>query len=98
MEVSFGNQSQPKHSNNPELPEAEEKLAEMMGKLHAAGFVRQENIKDGVKDGKFYHIFSLPHKIEFGVNDKEAIEIMAPYSKYMQPLMVVAPIEEQSNV
>jgi len=94
MEVKFGNLIQPKHSNNPEKPEAEAKINEMMDKLHKAGYVRQENISDGLKDGKFYHVFSLPYQIEFGDDGKEAVEIMTPYSEYMQPLMVVAVINQ----
>lgn len=90
LTVKFGNLVQPHHSENPEKPEAKEKITEMMNKLHKAGYVRQENIRDGVKDGKFYHIFDLPHSIEFGDDGKEAVEIMTPYSKYMKPLQVVA--------
>jgi hypothetical protein len=89
MIIKFGNLKQPRHSNNPEKPEAEEKVTEMMTKLHEAGFTRQENISEGVKSGKFYHVFDLPHQIEFGGNAEEAIEIMTPYSEYMQPLQVV---------
>ena len=89
MIVKFGNLPQPRHSEDPEKPEAQEKIAEMMGKLHEAGFVRQENIKDGVQDGKFYHVFDLPHQIEFGGYVNEAIEIMTPYSDYMKPLQVI---------
>lgn len=94
MIVKFGNLSQPRHSEDPNKPEAKDKLLEMMTKLHEAGFIRQENIKDGVKDGKFYHIFDLPHSIEFGGFGAEAVAIMTPYSDYMKPLSVVAPIEE----
>lgn len=89
MIVKFGNLSQPRHSEDPEKPEAKEKIAEMMQKLHEAGFVRQENIKDGVKDGKFYHVFDLPHQIEFGGDVNDAVKIMTPYSEYMKPLQVV---------
>ena len=89
MIVKFGNLAQPRHSEDPAKPEAKEKLTEMMQKLHDAGFVRQENIKDGVKDGKFYHVFDLPHQIEFGGNVNEAVEIMTPYSDYMKPLQVI---------
>lgn len=89
MIVKFGNLPQPRHSIDPEKPEAEEKISEMMQKLHKAGFKRQENIKDGVKDGKFYHVFDLPHQIEFGGDVEEAIKIMTPYSEYMKPLQVV---------
>lgn len=89
MIVKFGNLEQPRHSEDPAKPEAKEKVAEMMNRLHEAGFVRQENIKDGVKDGKFYHVFDLPHQIEFGGNVSEAVEIMTPYSNYMKPLQVV---------
>lgn len=95
--VKFGNLAQPHHSIDPEKPEAKEKLAEMMAKLHEAGFNRQENIRDGVKDGKFYHVFDLPHSIEFGGSGKEAVEIMTPYSDYMKPLSVVAPIVEDKE-
>lgn len=90
--VKFGNLSQPRHSDSPDKPEAKEKIAEMMDKLHEAGFVRQENIANGVKDGKFYHVFDLPHQIEFGGAGDEAVKIMTPYSDYMKPLQVVAPI------
>ena len=89
MIVNFGNLAQPRHSEDPKKPEAKEKVTEMMGKLHDAGFVRQENIRDGVNDGKFYHVFDLPHRIEFGGDVEEAVKIMEPYSKYMQPLQVV---------
>jgi len=90
MNVKFGNLAQPRHSEDPEKPEAKEKITEMMQKLHEAGFVRQENIRDGVKDGKFYHVFDLPHQIEFGGSGEEAVKIMTPYSEYMKPLQVVA--------
>jgi len=90
MIVKFGNLKQPRHSDNPDKPEAEAKVAEMMDKLHEAGFVRQENIRDGVKEGKFYHIFDLPHQIEFGGDGEEAVKIMTPYSDYMKPLQVIA--------
>jgi len=95
--AKFGNLAQPRHSDDPEKPEAKAKLTEMMSKLHEAGFVRQENIKDGVKDGKFYHVFDLPHQIEFGGSGKEAVEIMTPYSDYMKSLLVVAPIESEGE-
>lgn len=90
MIVKFGNLAQPHHSVDPNKPEAKEKLTEMMEKLHEAGFVRQEDISNGVKDGKFYHVFDLPHQIEFGGGVDEAIEIMTPYSNYMKPLQIVA--------
>lgn len=90
--VKFGNLRQPHHSIDPKKPEAKDKLTEMMDKLHDAGFERQENIRDGVKDGKFYHIFDLPHSIEFGGSGDEAVRIMTPYSDYMKPLSVIAPI------
>ena len=96
MIVKFGNLSQPRHSEDPKKPEAKERLLEMMNKLNEAGFIRQENIRDGVKDGKFYHVFELPHSIEFGGFGKEAIAIMTPYSDYMKPLAVVAPINEEN--
>jgi predicted transcriptional regulator len=89
MIVKFGNLVQPHHSEDPNKPEAKDKVSEMMQKLNEAGFVRQENIKEGVKDGRFYHVFDLPHQIEFGGDVKEAIEIMTPYSEYMKPLQVV---------
>lgn len=89
MIVKFGNLKQPRHSESK--PEAEDKLTEMMQKLHEAGYERQENIRDGVNDGKFYHVFDLPHQIEFGDDAEEAIDIMTPYADYMKPLMVVAP-------
>lgn len=97
MQVKFGNLKQPRHTNNPDAPEAEDKIQEMMGKLHEAGYERQENIKDGVKDGKFYHVFDLPHQIEFGDDGKLAVDIMTPYSDYMQPLQVVADISTHSG-
>ena len=90
MIVKFGNLTQPRHSEDPEEPDAKNKVTEMMQKLHEAGFERQQNIKEGVSDGKFYHVFDLPHQIEFGGHGKEAIEIMTPYSEYMKPLQVVA--------
>lgn len=89
MIVKFGNLVQPRHSEDPEKPEAKEKVEEMMQKLHQAGFIRQENISNGIKDGKFYHVFDLPHQIEFGGNVQEAVEIMTPYSEYMKPIAVV---------
>lgn len=93
MIVKFGNLAQPRHSEDPEKPEAKEKVTEMMEKLHEAGYIRQQNIKDGVKDGKFYHVFDLPHQIEFGGGTKEALEIMTPYSDFMKPIAVCAPEE-----
>lgn len=87
--VRFGNLSQPRHSEDPEKPEAKEKVAEMMQKLHEAGFVKQDNIKEGVNEGKFYHVFDLPHQMEFGGDVQEAIKIMTPYSDYMKPLQVI---------
>lgn len=89
MIVKFGNLAQPKHSESPEKPEAKEKITEMMQKLHDIGYVRQERISDGIKPGKFYHVFDLPHQIEFGDDAKEALEIMQEYSDYMKPIMVV---------
>lgn len=87
--AKFGNLLQPPHSEDPQKPEAKEKIEEMMKKLHEAGFVRQENIRNGVNDGKFYHIFDLPRQIEFGGYTEEAIKIMEPYSDYMKPITVV---------
>lgn len=89
MIVKFGNLAQPRHSEDPKKPEAKAKVEEMMQKLHDAGFVRQQNIKNGVDSGKFYHVFDLPHQIEFGGDVKEAVKIMTPYSEYMKPLAVV---------
>lgn len=89
MIVKFGNLAQPRHSEDPEKPEAKEKVEEMMAKLHEAGFVRQQNIANGVKDGKFYHVFDLPHQIEFGGDAEEAVKIMTEYSDYMKPIAVV---------
>lgn len=89
MIVKFGNLKQPRHSEDPDKPEAKAKVSEMMQKLHKAGFVRQENISSGVEDGKFYHVFDLPHQIEFGSDVDEAVKIMTPYSEYMKPLQVV---------
>lgn len=89
MIVKFGNLEQPRHSNDPNKPDAKDKITEMMGKLHDAGFVRQQNIKNGVDVGKNYHVFDLPHQIEFGGDVEIAVEIMTPYSEYMQPLQVV---------
>lgn len=92
MIVKFGNLVQPRHSEDPEKPEAKQKIEEMMQKLHDAGFTRQQNIKDGVK-GKAYHVFDLPHQIEFGQDAQKAVEIMTPYSDYMKPIAVVGEIE-----
>lgn len=89
MIVKFGNLVQPRHSEDPQKPEAKDKVTEMMSKLHDAGFQRQQSIASGVKDGKFYHVFDLPHQIEFGGNVEEAVKIMTPYSEYMKPLQVV---------
>lgn len=97
MYVKFGNLTQPRHSEDPKKPEAEEKISEMMGKLHEAGYVRQDNIRDGVKDGKFYHIFDLPHSIELGDTGEEALEIMTPYADYMKPLSVVAVLPDETT-
>lgn len=88
MIVKFGNLVQPRHSEDPKKPEAKDMVTEMMQKLHDAGFVRQENISEGVKDGKFYHVFDLPHQIDFGGDVGEAVEIMKPYSGFMKPLQV----------
>jgi hypothetical protein len=93
MIVKFGNLVQPRHSEDPEKPEAKAKIEEMMQKLHEAGFVRQENIANGVKEGKFYHVFDMPHQIEFGGGNQEALEIMKPYSNYMKPIQLVGPTE-----
>jgi len=89
MIVKFGNLVQPRHSEDPEKPEAKEKIEEMMKLLHEAGFERQQNIKDGVNEGKFYHVFDLPHQIEFGGAVEEAVAIMSDYSDYMKPIAVV---------
>lgn len=89
LTVKFGNLVQPRHSESPDKPEAKDKVTEMMAKLHKAGFVRQENIKNGVDSGKFYHVFDLPYQIEFGGNVQEAVKIMAEYSDYMKPIAVV---------
>jgi len=89
MIVKFGNLVQPKHSEAPEKPEAKAKVEEMMQRLHEAGFERQQNIANGVKDGKFYHVFDLPHQIEFGGDVQEAVKIMTEYSDYMKPIAVV---------
>lgn len=89
MIVKLGNLEQPRHSEDPKKPEAKEKIREMMQKLHDAGFERQQNIEDGVKDGKFYHVFDLPHQIEFGGDVQEAVKIMTEYSDYMKPISVV---------
>jgi hypothetical protein len=89
MIVKFGNLVQPRHSEDPKKPEAKGKIEEMMQKLHEAGFERQQNIQHGVNPGKFYHVFDLPHQIEFGGNVEEAVKIMTPYSDYMKPIAVV---------
>lgn len=89
MIVKFGNLAQPRHSEDPEKPEAKDKVTEMMQKLHDAGFERQENIRKGVKEGKYYHVFDLPHQIEFGGDVQEAVKIMTEYSDYMKPIAVV---------
>lgn len=97
MHVKFGNLPRPRHSNNPDKPEAEKMVLEMMDKLHAAGFERQQNISNGVNDGKFYHVFDLPYQMEFGGNVQEAIAIMTPYSDYMQPIAVTGPDDTGTN-
>lgn len=89
MIVKFGNLVQPRHSEDPKKPEAEEKIAEMMQKLHDAGFNRVSAIADIDKEPKSYHVFDLPHQIEFSSDVQEAVEIMTPYSDYMKPLQVV---------
>lgn len=88
MIVKFGNLVQPRHSESPEKPEAKAKVSEMMDKLHEAGFVRQENVQQPLT-GKSYHVFDLPHQIEFGGSASEAVKIMTPYSEYMKPLALV---------
>jgi len=90
MIVKFGNLEMPRHSEDPEKPEAKAKIKEMMDKLHEAGYKRQQNIRNGVDSGKFYHVFDLPHQIEFGDDAKEALKIMTEYSDYMKPVAVVA--------
>lgn len=89
MIVKFGNLVQPRHSEDPKKPEAEEKIAEMMQKLHDAGFKRVTIVDDIDKEPKSYHVFDLPHQIEFSSDVQEAVEIMTPYSDYMKPLQVV---------
>lgn len=89
MIVKFGNLPQPRHSEDSEKPEAEEKVSEMMQKLDDAGFKRVAKVDDIDKEPKSYHIFDLPHQIEFSSDVQEAIEIMTPYSDYMKPLQVV---------
>lgn len=89
MQISFGNLEQPRHSESPDKPEAKEKLTEMMAKLHEAGFKRVENTSKIDDEPKSYHIFDLPHKIEFSSDVDEAVKIMTPYSDYMKPLAVV---------
>lgn len=89
MIVRFGNLEQPRHSEDPEKPDAKNKVTEMMGKLHDAGFARQQDISKGVGNGRLYHVFDMPHVIEFGADVREAVEIMQPYSEYMKPLAVV---------
>lgn len=88
MIVKFGNLVQPRHSEDLKKPEAKTKVEEMMQQLHEAGFVRQQNIEDGIQ-GKSYHVFDLPHQIEFGSDVEEAVKIMQPYSEYMKPIAVV---------
>lgn len=88
MQVSFGNLTYPHHNDNHEDSEA--MVKEMMDKLNAAGFTRVENTEAASKGTKNYHIYDLPHKIEFSSNADEAVEIMRPYSKYMKPLQVIA--------
>ena len=39
MIVKFGNLVQPRHSEDPEKPEAKDKITEMMDKLHKAGHI-----------------------------------------------------------
>lgn len=92
MNVSFGNLV----SLRPGLiePDAKEKTQELMDKLHAAGFVREENTTRNAKqspDVKSYHIYDLPYKIEFSTRKGalEASEIITPYSKYLSPVSVV---------
>lgn len=91
MIVKFGNLVQPRHSEDPDKPEAKEKIAEMMARLHDAGFKRVQRVDDIDKEPKSYHVFDLPHQIEFSSDTQEALKIMTPYSDYMKPLAVVAP-------
>lgn len=89
MIVKFGNLAQPRHSEDPEKPEAQEKVAEMMHKLHDAGFKRVETIAHLDDNPRSYHVFDLPHQIEFSSDVEEAVKIMTPYSEYMKPLQVI---------
>lgn len=89
MIVKFGNLVQPRHSEDPEKPDAESKVSEMMQKLHDAGFKRVTVVDDIDKEPKSYHVFDLPHQIEFSSDVHEAVDIMTPYSDYMKPLQVV---------
>lgn len=90
MIIKFGNLAQPHHSEDPEKPEAREKITEMMQKLHDAGFKRVENTSKVDDAPKSYHVYDLPHQIEFSSDVNQAIEIMTPYSNYMQPINVIA--------
>jgi hypothetical protein len=88
MNVKFGNLTQPRHSEDPEKPEAKEKIDEMMQKLHDAGFKQVSTITNLDDEPMGYHIYDLPHSIEFSSDVEEAIKIMTPYSNYMKPLAV----------
>lgn len=89
MIVKFGNLAAPHYSDDPEKPEAKEKIAEMMSKLHEAGFKRVENTSKVDDKPKSYHVYDLPHQIEFSSDVNEAVKIMTPCSEYMKPCAVV---------
>lgn len=94
MNVKFGNLERPRHSIDPTKPESESKVIEMMDKLHEAGFVRQQNVQNELKEWE-YHVYSLPYQIEFGGHGYEAISIIEPYSNYLQPISLVSPEDKK---
>lgn len=89
MIVKFGNLVQPRHSEDPKKPEAKDRVTEMMQRLHDAGFQRVESTAELDDMPKSYHVYDLPHQIEFSSDSEEAVKIMTPYSEYMKPLAVV---------
>ena len=84
--ISLGNLEKPLPADDTQ--KSKDKIDEMMSKLHKTGFTRQQNISDGIKPGKFYHIYDMPYKIEFGGSVSEAIDIMRPYSQYLRQILI----------
>ena len=88
MTISFGNLSKPKHNDN--YSDSEDMVREMMDKLTAAGFTRVEDVDASRSGDRNYHIYDMPHSITLSSHSEEAVDIMKLYSKYMQPIQVIA--------